>query len=621
MSLFKMLYGTYESNEAMVANPYTQYPLCPVSHMTASVQIEMSIDLQGNIVDARTITDREDGETIIPVTEESASRSSGTAPHPLSDNLTYLAGDYGDYAASKKETDTGRQRFDAYIKALESWISSGNSHEKVQAIYNYLSQKHTIKDLQEYGVVNLDENGKLTKDKIAGKTYDKCMVRFIVLGAEEPEECWLDKSLIKAYQEYYFGAKEGREDICYLTAKPAAISDNHPKGILAASYGAKLLSANDNSDFTYRGRFQDEKQAYAVSYEASQKAHNALKWLAKQQGYTVGNRDKRTYICWSLKDLKIPEAGRELDLEYEEDAVPNTVPQYRQRLRKFLGGYEDGFDATDDIALLTLEAATTGRLSVTYYNELKAKDYFSRIRSWYETCCWQFTTFDSEKKPRQEVKTPAIARIVNYAFGTEQGNMVKVDDKLMIMQYQRLFHCIVDRQRIPRDFVHAIFQRASHPMGYTFGNRERILSTACALIAKYYKDKGVELEMNLQKNLEKLTGQDRRSFLYGMLLAVYEKAERSTYDRDEKREPNAIRLQASFVQHPGSARMTIEQALIPYYQRMAPRLRDYFRKEIQEISVAIGEESRLDQNKGLNELYLTGYWLERAELSKKKEDA
>ncbi|WP_269477089.1 type I-C CRISPR-associated protein Cas8c/Csd1 [Hominibacterium faecale] len=619
MSLFKMLYDTYESNQAMVANFYTQYPLCPISHMTASIQIEVTIDDEGTFKDASIISDKKDAETIIPVTDDSAGRANGIAPHPLCDNLTYLAGDYQWYAATKKEADTGKNRFEAYMKELEQWNGSEFCYEKVSAICKYLSQKRLIKDLSEYGIVNLDETGKLTKDKIAGRTYDKCMVRFLVFGTEEPEECWLDKTLFQAWQDYYIHEKKGREDICYLTAKPAAVSDNHPKGILASSYGAKLFSANDNTDFTYRGRFRDGEQAYAFGYEASQKAHNALKWLAKQQGYSIGNSDKRTYICWNLKNIKMPRAGE--DLEYEEDVRPNTMPEYRKKLQKFLNGYADNFNATDEIALLTLQAATTGRLSITYYNQLNAMDYFARIRSWYESCCWQFTTFDSQKKPHQEVKTPAIGKIVAYAFGSEQGGMVKVDDKLMIMQYQRLFHCIVDQQRIPSDFTHAIFQKASHPQGYTYGNRERILSTACALIAKYYKDKGVEIEMNLEQNLEKLTGQDRRSFLYGMLLAVYELAERSTYDDKERREPNAIRFQTAFAQHPGATRKIIEEALNPYFNRMTPGTRNYFRKEIGTISEILGAESRIEQNKALNELYLTGYWLERAELYKSKKDA
>ena len=41
--------------------------------------------------------------------------------------------------------------------------------------------------------------------------------------------------------------------------------------------GAKLISANDSQNFTYRGRFTSKEEAFAVGNETSQKAHNALK--------------------------------------------------------------------------------------------------------------------------------------------------------------------------------------------------------------------------------------------------------------------------------------------------------------------------------------------------------
>ena len=40
------------------------------------------------------LVDLNDKLTIIPVTEKSGSRTAGKEPHPLCDNLRYLAGDY-----------------------------------------------------------------------------------------------------------------------------------------------------------------------------------------------------------------------------------------------------------------------------------------------------------------------------------------------------------------------------------------------------------------------------------------------------------------------------------------------------------------------------------------------
>ena len=70
--------------------------------------------------------------------------------------------------------------------------------------------------------------------------------------------------------------------------KPVAIQ--HAKGIVSIKGNAKLISSNDSSGFTYRGRFVNDKQAFSISYEASQKAHNALKWLIANQGVIRGER-------------------------------------------------------------------------------------------------------------------------------------------------------------------------------------------------------------------------------------------------------------------------------------------------------------------------------------------
>ena len=40
----------------------------------------------------------------------------------------------------------------------------------------------------------------------------------------------------------------------------------------------------------------------------------------------------------------------------------------------------------DSVITVSLEAATTGRLSVTYYSQLKAEDFIERINLWYKDC-------------------------------------------------------------------------------------------------------------------------------------------------------------------------------------------------------------------------------------------
>ena len=175
-------------------------------------------------------------------------------------------------------------------------------------------------------------------------------------------------------------------------------------------------------------------------------------------------------------------------------------------------------------------------------------------------------------------------------------------------QTQRLFHCMLNNSQVPWDIVHALVLRASNPQAYSRGNHNRIVSTACALIRKYYINKGGEVEMIL--NLENKD----RSYLFGRLLAVLEKAERSTYSHGEDREPNAIRLQSAFVNHPLATWKILENQLNPYFQRMSAGSRVYYKNLISEITVKLAEQDSEQLNRSLSEMYLIGYYLQRATL-------
>ena len=173
MNWLNELYDLYEKNQDLAGEMKsvdrktkkgivkTSLVLLPISHTTVTAQITVTIDTDGNFIHAEPVT-KEDKLTIIPVTEDSGGRTSGKAPHPLCDNLKYLAGDYMDYYSggkNGKEKDFS-ENYQMYIKALQRWSESEYSHEKVKSIYRYLRKGSLIKDLVDVGVIRLDEHGK-----------------------------------------------------------------------------------------------------------------------------------------------------------------------------------------------------------------------------------------------------------------------------------------------------------------------------------------------------------------------------------------------------------------------------------------------------------------------------
>ena len=130
------------------------YVLLPPFHTTVTAQITVTIDQNGNFMNAE-LVDLNDKLTIIPVTEKSGSRTAGKEPHPLCDNLRYLAGDY-----TKYYEDDGICH-ELYISQLKEWVESGYCHEKVRAIYLYLKKNILVSDLVKKRIIKLNEQNQI----------------------------------------------------------------------------------------------------------------------------------------------------------------------------------------------------------------------------------------------------------------------------------------------------------------------------------------------------------------------------------------------------------------------------------------------------------------------------
>lgn len=264
--------------------------LLPVSHSTANAQIEVTLKADGTFVTASALSKEEGLNTIIPVTEDSGARTSGVCAMPLADKLIYLCGDYSEYV-DKDNT----QYFKSYIEQLERWKDSEYSHQSVKAIYTYLSQKTLMKDLVKNHVLQVNEiTGRLQETvNIAGIKQADAFVRFRVYGdRDEKSETWLDNSLYDSFISWN-NDEMTSVGLCYATGKMRPITYKHPSKIRNTGDKSKLISANDESGFTYRGKFSDKTEAISVSYDFSQKMHNALRWLIKRQGIGISEGGKK----------------------------------------------------------------------------------------------------------------------------------------------------------------------------------------------------------------------------------------------------------------------------------------------------------------------------------------
>lgn len=142
--------------------------------------------------------------------------------------------------------------------------------------------------------------------KIQSVAQDKSFVRFVVrqkVTKEVLEEkCWQDRTLQENFIQYV-RSLQTEKTLDYLTGKQESPSYLHAKKIRNEGDGAKLISSNDEINFTFRGRFEGKEQAFAIGNENSQRIHNALKWIIRKQGRSF---DTLTIVAWESDGIEMP---------------------------------------------------------------------------------------------------------------------------------------------------------------------------------------------------------------------------------------------------------------------------------------------------------------------------
>lgn len=648
------LYQVYENN---CGKDDEKNILLPVSHSTANAQIEVMLSETGEFVSASRIESKDSSVTIIPVTEDSGSRSAGIAPHPLADKLVYIAGDYPEYATGKRADN--QAYYQAYMKQLEGWRESESGHPAVGAVCTYLKKKTLMRDLLGNGTLLLDENtGKLKeKEKILGIAQEDAFVRFRInyedmLGTES--RTWKDKTLYDSFVRYN-GESAGSGQLCYATGRVLPYTYKHPSKIRNAGDKAKLISSNDESGFTYRGRFASKEEALSVSYDFSQKMHNALKWLIEKQGISIGTM---TVVAWESNLQPLPDIIRnpedaaennrdlmeeeteseELLDDFEEDfdgfeentdrvtapahgLVSDTMAAYRSRLQKAVWGSSNERDIASKLEerskamIMGLDAATTGRLAMTMYTEMAASDFRQNVEKWHFNTAWN--RFIPKKKKR-EIHSFSLYEITECAFGTEQGNFIKCKPEVESGTILRLIPCVTEGRNIPSDIVRSLVNKASRPLSYKQKyNWYKVLETACGMIRKTIIE---EKERSKQKGEYEVALDYQcadRDYLYGRLLAIAQAAEAATYVEGEGRITNAERYFESFTNRPCRTWEYIYKRLKPYLNRMKTGQRKHYEEMMEKVTDQFKPGEFMDNSK-LKPEYLLAYHCQLNEIYTKK---
>jgi CRISPR-associated protein Csd1 len=625
MGWIERLYETYDRQPHSIIGKIEEgvsVPLLPICHTTNKTQIEITIDAKGNFRSAKVI----DEATIIPCTEESSARA-GSKPtnHPLCDKLQYIAGDFVKYGGvvTSGFAKAPREPFLDYQSLLGAWACSIASHPKVVAVWEYTKKETVIADLIDSRILHLDSTNKLLeiwkseeptplifKVLSAGSSPSDSFVRWKVESPEwKDDTTWSDESLWESWEAYYRGTRE-KKGLCFVTGDELPVAILHPAKIRNAGDKAKLISSNDGSGFTYRGRFTEPEQVAAVSLDVTQKAHSALRWLIARQG----NRDGDfVVVAWAISDkgVSIPDPlsdtyGLEENIaglsEGNGDGAVFTGQDLALRLNRLASGYSSKLGGASTFVVMGVDSATPGRMAIKLYRELDGSEYLSRIAHWHEGCAWH----QNFGKDRQFIGAPAPRDIAEACYGR------RLDERLRRATVERLLPCIVDGAALPRDIVESASRRAANRVGFDNAwEWEKALGIACALYRKHFETRGYSMALE----------EDRatRDYLFGRLLAVADVLEgRALWKAGESRPTTAARLMQRFSDRPCSTWKTIWLAQAPYKARLGSQA-DWFNKLVDEIGAEfIADDFAVD--KPLGGEFLLGYYCQRAELNRNRKD-
>jgi len=629
MSWLAKLYKTYEGIEGFQSKESAN-ALWPVSHFVKNAHIEVVIDSDGNFQKGRAkILNGKESPTLIPATEASAGRSgSKIAPHPLCEEIGYCA---GDYPKADKEKTT------AYLIQLEMWACSAWTHPKVKAIHKYLSKQRLWLDLSgqfEFPLKVEKADGKSQKIQ-----SEKVFIRWSVEEVGNPVHgTWQDYELIAAWIAYD-REHNNKRGFCHVLGGEARIASNHPRFIRWPGDGAKLVSSNDASGFTFRGRFTDNKksmeesgaQAVSVGFEVTQKAHNILRWLISRQGY---RNDEQVYVTWAVSGKSIPNPledawsllGKPVTLQTEIESSEGEIDHgvdlgqsFARQFNKYLAGYRGKFDLNDQVVVMGLDSATPGRMGIIYYRELMASEFFDRVEKWHTQFAWpQRQTIEvlaSKKGKKQNSKTiwpttsPAPRNIADAAY----GDILKSNNTLKKSLLERIIPCIIDGRQLPRDIMISVIRRACSRNNCEHWEWERNLGVACALYRGFYQR---HPEQNQRRIYAMTLEEDRitRDYLFGRLLAIAERIEELALSiAGESRSTTAARLMQRFADRPASTWRNIELGLQPYMQRLQSSRLGFLinrKKELDAVMCSFQPNDFISDKPLLGE-FLLGYHCQR----------
>lgn len=632
MSFLLELANVYDCVKAEKSLEDEELP--PIFHVSNKIGITVVLDFLGNLKFFQKNTDEKKALSSYMPCTEAAGQSNKEATYSLCENLDVI-----DFYGYKKKLEANliklsdkdkkkyldkisnhEQKHILYVELLEKWCNSEFSDDKLKAVLNYVKSGKLCDDLEAKNYL---------KDALSG--FIRWQVEDTVISDDsEIQNLWI---------KFYTVNSSSEKGLCYVTGENVVLAKMHPSKIRGTGDKAKLISSNDSTNFTFRGRFENANEACQIGKITTQKAHAALSWLIKRQGIHLiakgsdgSVKSDLVILAWH-KSKKIPnfiQTGNDLEEDLsssrkrKNEGYKNTGERFSESLKKSLYGYYDSYindeKASSHINLMVLNAATSGRLSILLYQKLNSSDFINKIVDWHEKLSWNlvYQKKSDEYKWTEQENSPSLKMIAEWACykSGAEINPFYTNEIPVVKVMQRLIQCMLNGSKIPSDIEKLCIAKASNLLTVKVSDNSKIstdqkdfitrnlrlqlVEVACAIYKYNHPEEDYKLELEKER--------PSRSYLFGRLLAVIQQEENAALKKmGENRETNAIRYMQQFAKRPLSTYQDLYQnKLKPYRRHLNSGLVEWFDRIIQDISDLLNINN-FATDEPLSGEYLIGY--------------
>ncbi|WP_155286300.1 type I-C CRISPR-associated protein Cas8c/Csd1 [Lacticaseibacillus zhaodongensis] len=605
MSLFSELVNVYDENSSKVGQfDESNLALVPIAHTEMNVQVEISLSKDGEFETARQLA-KDELVTIIPATPASVNRTSKAAAYPLEDKICYVAGDFADSQPTGKKKEKAVEKHQLYLDELKSWVNADKTPPEIAVVLMYVEKNSLFADLLQ----SITDKSAQTKIK-QGEWY----VRFVVGG----EQLYRSRELFEAWTQHFLSTAKEDENANfgtdYVTGEHMLLTNSVEGGVSKSDNSAKLISANDNSAYTYRGLFLGD-EFYQLGYVTAQKAIHTLQWLVKRQATYV---DNRAFVFWGTNGQE--DAGADslnllfsslnsLGLQDEFDLPKQTGADNARTIfsqfRESLQGLANKIDEDETVTVAAFDAATTGRMAVVYYQHIDGSSLKANVLNWAKYAVTERFSGNQIVK-----KTPTFKQVIQLAYrvGVNSSRFNTMAKRATM----NLMSSMVSGQPIQADIYQAAFRHVIRPNSYkkTDGGFDsqrwwNDVYTFSAL-ANY---RAIKENSMIENELK----QDR-SYLFGELLALADRMEarslriqRAKNDAVSGRMTTALRYYGNFTQSPATGWLYIKRTLMTsYLRRLSEGTRNWYLTQMQAVEEKINWQDK-DIDKPVSYAFVAGF--------------